>query len=128
MDFFLLENTKIWEKSQDFWFADFFLEILKIHRLVWIFPMFGCFESVSSMLCLKLLLINLTNSVLSKTTFGSIFVSLDGVLCTKEIHRLGPMDSSVYPSKKPATVTRQLTKSIDFRQYYLCDFHLWDFA
>jgi hypothetical protein len=27
--------------------------------------------------------------------------------------------------KKPTTVTRQLTKSQDFRQKYLCDFHLW---
>jgi hypothetical protein len=28
------------------------------------------------------------------------------------------------PAKKPATVTRQLTKYVDFRQNYLCDFHL----
>jgi hypothetical protein len=27
---FLLEITNIWQKSQDFWFADFFLEIFKI--------------------------------------------------------------------------------------------------
>ncbi len=27
-------------------------------------------------------------------------------------------------SKKPATVTQQLTKSIDFRQNYVCDCHL----
>ncbi len=25
--FFLLEITKIWQKSQDFWFTDFFLQI-----------------------------------------------------------------------------------------------------
>jgi hypothetical protein len=31
---FLLDITKIWQKSRDFWFADFILEILKIHRLV----------------------------------------------------------------------------------------------
>jgi hypothetical protein len=37
---------------------------------------FGCFKSVSSMFCLKLLLIlNLTNAVLSKTTLESIFES-----------------------------------------------------
>jgi hypothetical protein len=30
-----------------------------------------------------------------------------------------------YPSKKPATVTQQLTKSIDFCQNYVCDCHLW---
>jgi hypothetical protein len=27
--------------------------------------------------------------------------------------------------KKPTTVTRQLTKSRDFRQNCLCEFHLW---
>jgi hypothetical protein len=31
--------------------------------------------------------------------------------------------NNLYPSKKPATVTQQLTKSIDFHQNYLCDFH-----
>jgi hypothetical protein len=40
---FLLEITR--QKSPDFWFADFFLEILKIHRLVWI----GWIFVVSSM-------------------------------------------------------------------------------
>ncbi len=41
------------------------------------FPMdFGCFKSVSSMFCFKLLLIlNLTNAVLSKTNLGRIFES-----------------------------------------------------
>jgi hypothetical protein len=39
---------------------------------------------------------------------GSIFESKDGVLCAKEIHRLGPMDLKIYTlAKKP---TRQLTK------------------
>ena len=36
-----------------------------------------------------------------------------------------PFVTHYNPSKKPATVTRQLTKSIDFRLNYLCDFHLW---
>ncbi len=31
---------------------------------------------------------------------------------------------NLYPSKKPATVTQQLTKSINFRQNYACDCHL----
>ena len=50
---------------------------------LWIF---GCFKSVPSMFfCFKLLLIlNLTNAVLSKTTFGSIFDALDGLLCDKK--------------------------------------------
>jgi hypothetical protein len=46
---FFLEITNIWEKSLDFWFADFFLEIFKTHRLFRIFLcIFGCFEPVSS--------------------------------------------------------------------------------
>ncbi len=121
MDFFI-GNHKNFTKSQDFWFADFFLEILKI---LWIF---GCFESVSSRFYFKLLLIlNLTNAVLSKTTFRSIFVLQDDVLCAKEIHRLGPVDLKIYTlAKNPRLhVTRKLTKSIDFHQDYLCDFHLW---
>jgi hypothetical protein len=68
---FFLEITNIWQKSRDFLFADFFLEIYKIHWLVWNFPMvFGCFECDSSMFCL----------------------TQDGVLCANEIHRLGPLD------------------------------------
>ncbi len=51
-------------------FTDFFLE--KIHMLVWIFLwIFGCFKSVSSMLCLNylLLILKLTDDVLSKATY-----------------------------------------------------------
>jgi hypothetical protein len=52
---FFLEITNIWQKSQDFWLADFFLEIFKIHRLLWLFVInfFGCFECVSSMFWFK---------------------------------------------------------------------------
>ncbi len=47
---FCVQITKVWQKSIDFWFAHFFLRILKIHRLVWIFPwIFACYGSVSSM-------------------------------------------------------------------------------
>jgi hypothetical protein len=89
---------------------------------LWIF---GCFESVSLMFCLKLLLILiLLNAVLSKVTFGSMFVSSDDVLCIKEIHRLGPMDLKIYTlAKTTVIVTQQLTKSY-CRQNYLCDFYL----
>jgi hypothetical protein len=74
---FFLEITNIRLKSQDFWFADLFLEIFKIHRLVWISQWIcGRFECVSSTFCLKLLLIlNITNAVLSKMTFRGIYVS-----------------------------------------------------
>ncbi len=59
MVFFLgiTKFTNIWSKFQYFWFTDFFLEILKIHRLVWIFSCFECVSSVPSVFCLKLLLI-----------------------------------------------------------------------
>ncbi len=43
--------------------------------------------------------------------------------CAKEIHWLGPTDLKIY-YKKPATVIQKLTESIDFRQNYICDFHL----
>ncbi len=91
--FFCVEITKIWRKSRDFWFTDFFLKIFLIHRLVWIFLWsFSCFKSVSSMFRSNLLLIlNFTYYVLSKKTFRSIFVKYEGVLFVKNIHRLGPM-------------------------------------
>ncbi len=105
------------------------MEISEIHKLVWISPwIFGCFECVPSMCCLKVLLIlNFTNAVLSKTTFGSIFVSQNGVLCAKGILRLGPMDLKIHSlerNPKTTTVTRQLTKSQDFGPNYLCDVYL----
>jgi hypothetical protein len=31
---FFLEITNVWQKSQDFWFTDFILEIFKIHILL----------------------------------------------------------------------------------------------
>jgi hypothetical protein len=39
-------------------------------------------------------------TVLSKKTFESISVLKDGVLCAKEIHRLGPMDLKIYTLAK----------------------------
>jgi hypothetical protein len=87
---FFLEITKICQRPKDFWFAEFFLEILKIHRLVWIFlRTFGCFECVSSMFCLKLFL-NFTNASKAKMTFEYPPPP------PKEIHRLGPMDLRIY--------------------------------
>ncbi len=106
MWFSFLEITNIRQKSQDFWFADLFLEIFKIYRLVWISQWIcGRFECVSSMFCLKLLqILNFTNAVLSKTPSEAFRLAIGD--------RLGPM-------------TLQLTKSRDLRQNYLCDFHLW---
>jgi hypothetical protein len=47
----------VWKSQRfGFWFKDFFIEIFKIHRLVWIFLwIFACFKYVSSMFCAKLL-------------------------------------------------------------------------
>jgi hypothetical protein len=46
-------------------------------------------------------------------------------LCLAGISQNPYRFKSLYPSKKPATVTQQLQKSIDFRQNELYDFHLW---
>jgi hypothetical protein len=43
---FFLEITNMWNKSPDVWFADFILEIFKIHRTVWILGCFRCFINV----------------------------------------------------------------------------------
>ncbi len=60
-------------------------------------------------------ILNLTDAVFLKTTFERIFESYDDVLCFKEIHRLGPIDlKNLYPSKKPVTLARQLTRSNRF--------------
>ncbi len=57
---FFLHKSPYLLQVQDFWSADFFLEIFKIHRMAWIFLLiFGCFESEFE----------------SKTTFESLFVS-----------------------------------------------------
>jgi hypothetical protein len=95
--------------------------------MVWIFLLwiFGCFQFVSSMFCSKLLLfLNFTNSALSKKTLEAYFIK-DGVLCAKEIHRLGPMDLKIYTLAKTLDCDSTAdTKSVDFRQNYLCDFYL----
>ncbi len=99
---FFLEIANIWQKSQDFWLADFFLEIFKIHKLVWIFC---CFKCVSSMFCLKLLLIlNFTNAVLSKTTFRNILYH--GWCLVRQRNRLArPYGlKNLLPRKKPTTL------------------------
>ncbi len=113
---FLLEITKIWQKSRDFRFSDFFLEIFKIHRLVWILFFLVVLNLFRRCFFKVIANFKFVNTVLSITTFGSIFVSQDGALCAKEIHRLGPMDLEICTlAKKPSTVTGQLIKSINFR-------------
>ncbi len=99
---FFLEITNIWQKSGDFYFVDFFPEILIIHRLVCIFLWILVVLNVFQQCFFKnlLLILNFTKAVLSKTIFRSIFVSYDGVLCAKEIQRLGPMDLKSIASKE----------------------------
>jgi hypothetical protein len=91
-------------KNVDFWFAGFFLKILEIYRLICIFLwVFGCFECVSSMFCLKLLpILNFTNTVLTRRPLEAFLYHRMAVLCAKEIHRLGCMDLKTYSlEKKP---------------------------
>jgi hypothetical protein len=60
--------------------------------------------------------LNLTIAVLSKTTFGSIFVSN---LCAQEFHwPLDDMDLKIY------TLAKKTRDCVDSWQNYLCDFHL----
>jgi hypothetical protein len=118
-----LEITTI----RDFWFTDFFLEIFKIHRLVWIFLwIFGCFECVSTMFCIKLLLILNLKSLFYQRPPSETFLYHRTVSPPppekKEIHWLGPMNLKIYSQERNSR--RQLTKSRDFHQNYLCDFHL----
>ncbi len=49
------------------------------------------------------------------------------VLCTEEIHRLGPMES-ILKQKKPRQWLDSWQNLLDFRQNYLCDFHLWSLS
>ncbi len=93
-----MEITKIWQKPRGFWFADFFSQEFKIHRLVWIFQrIFGCLKSISSMLRSKLkLILNFTNTVLSKKIFGSVYSIIRCCLVyATEIHRVGTMDLKI---------------------------------
>ncbi len=81
MDFFYWQSQRFGKSLKTFGLRIFFLEILK--SIGWNGFSYG-FLVVLNLFCLKLLLIlNLTIAVISKTIFGSIFVSSDGALCTK---------------------------------------------
>ncbi len=74
---FLSEITNIRQQTRDFWFGFIFLEILKIHRLVWIFLwILGCFVSISPMFNFDLYKYSLYEMLLYllKTSFERIFV------------------------------------------------------
>ncbi len=66
----------------------------------------------------------MTNAVLQRLPVEAYLYHRKMSCVVEEIHRLGPMDLKIYRylSKKVATVTRQLTKSINFRQKYIFDF------
>ncbi len=123
---FFLEITNIRQKSQDFWFADLFLEIFTIHRLVWISQwVCGCFECVSYLFFITGLKFYKCCFIKDDLQRSLCIIGYDGVLCDKETHSRPYGFKNLQPRKKPTTVTRQLTKSRDLRQNYLCDFHLW---
>jgi hypothetical protein len=115
---FCQEITKIWRKSRDFWFADFFLELFKIHSLVWILLawIFGCFKFVSSMFCFKVNtnFLNFTNTVLlsKKTCRKHICIIRWCLVFAKKSIGYRPSGfKNLYPiAKNP----RLLTKYLDF--------------
>jgi hypothetical protein len=71
---FFLEIKNTWQKSQDFWFAKFFLKVLK--SIGWYGFSYG-FVVVLNVFhhCFLLQVLNFTNAVLSKTTFRRVLVS-----------------------------------------------------
>jgi hypothetical protein len=90
---FFLEITNIWQKYLHFWFADFFLETLKILRLAWIF---GCFECVSSMFFKVITNLKFYKCCFIKEGLQMHFCIIGLCLVRKEIHRLGHMDLKIY--------------------------------
>ncbi len=74
LGYVILEITNIWQKSQDFWFAAFFIRFIKslgwYGFFLWIF---GYFECLSSMFCLNLLLILNYKCYFIKTHFQKHF-------------------------------------------------------
>jgi hypothetical protein len=70
MDFYW-KSQRFDKKSRNFWVADFFLEIFKTHRLLWISQSFWLFKICFIKVLFKIitvLILNFTNAVLSKTT------------------------------------------------------------
>ena len=122
---FFLEITNIWHMSRDFWFTDFFLEILKIHRLLWIFLwILVVFNMIHQ------------NSVYQKTNkeraTNKIWTKVKKInkhlppppKKSIDYRRYGFKIYSLERNPWAMTMTQQLTKSRDFRHNYLCDFHL----
>ncbi len=116
---FVLEIIKIWQKSLDFWFADFFLEIFK--SICWY--RFSYEFLVVSKICF----ITILFEVLNKFKFEKLYFVKDYLwkqICIKGWCLVRPRNpqprpcgfKNLYSSKKSATVTRQLTKSIGFHQ------------
>ncbi len=124
---FFLEITNIWQKSGDFWFVDFFIQIFKILRLIWIFLwIFGCFEWVSSMFSINLLqTLHFTNTAFIKADLQKHFCIIWWCLVCQRNPEARPLDLKISSlERNPANVTWQLTKFRNLGQNYLCDFHL----
>jgi hypothetical protein len=99
---FLLEITNISKKSQNFWFADFFLKIFKIHKLIWISFVLNVFHQC-------FVEVNTNLKIFSKDHFQEHFCIIGWCLLRmlllhspsplpppKEIHWLGPIDLKIY--------------------------------
>ncbi len=111
-------------KSQDFWVAVFFLKLWKSRG--WYGFSYGILVVLNVYfinVCLKLLLIlNFTSCFISSEAF--LYKRMVSSAPKKSIDRLG--FKNLYPREKPMPVTRLLlTKSRDFRQNFLSDFHLF---
>jgi hypothetical protein len=117
---FCVEIKKIRQKSRDFWFADFFLELFKIHSLAWILIVLNLFHNVLFKVITKFY-----KHCFIKEDFRKNLCIIRWCLVGQRNPWARPYGlKNLNPSKKPSTVTRQLTKSLEFRQNYLCDFHL----
>ncbi len=109
---FFLHKSPYLVQVQDFWFADYFKILLIFSKST------GCCRFSSGFLVV--LNQNLNQKLPSKAYLYHWMVSCDQRNTWTRPYGF----KNLFPSKKPATVTRQLKKSVDFCQNYHRDFHL----
>ncbi len=84
---FLWKSQRFGESLKTFGLEIFFSRFIKSIGCYGYLAVLNCFINVSFKVITNF---KFYNAALSQKTFGSIFVLYDGVLCGKEIHRLGP--------------------------------------
>ncbi len=101
---FLLEITKIWQKSWDFWLAEFSLEIFKIHRLVWtflwIFHFWLFWICCINVLFKVKLILNLTNCLIKDYLRRHIYIIGWCLVRPRNPYARPCGFQNLYPSKK----------------------------